>query len=100
MLIAPVVVGTLIVTIILYVANRRLASRVAYYTGLVLMVLTGTAIFGGHDVCRDAARGDPPDCRSRPYIDQAVQKGLSEGLKNVPNLPDIPALKNLLTPTP
>ena len=99
MLIAPVVLGTIIVTIILYVANRPLASQVAYYTGLVLMVLTGTAIFGGMMFIVT----QPEAIRNLPFasvIDRAVQKGLSEGLKNVPNLPDIPALKNLLTPTP
>jgi hypothetical protein len=99
MLIAPVVVGTIIVTIILYVTNRKLASEVAYYTGLVLMAVTGTAIFGGMLFIV----AQPEAIRNLPfasYIDRAVQKGLSEGLKNVPNLPDIPALKNLLTPTP
>jgi serine/threonine protein kinase len=99
MLIAPVVVGTIIVTIILYVANRKLASQVAYYTGLVLMVLTGTAIFAGTMFIVT----QPEAIRNLPFasvIDEAVQKGLNEGLKNVPNLPDIPALKNLLTPTP
>ncbi len=96
MLIAPVVVGTLIGTIILYLANRRLARQVAYYTGLVLMVLTGTAIFGGmmFIVTQPEAIHHMPFAS---YLDRAVQKGLSEGLKNVP---DLPALKNLLTPTP
>ncbi len=45
----------------------------------------------------------PEAIRNLPFarfIDQAIQQGLSEGLKNVPNLPEIPALKNLLTPTP
>jgi intracellular septation protein A len=99
MLVAPVVLGTVIVTIILYVVNRPLASRAAYYLGLVLMVLTGTAIFGGvmlimtqPDVIRNV--------RFASYIDRAVQQGIREGLKNVPNLPDIPELRNLLTPTP
>jgi serine/threonine protein kinase len=99
MLVAPVVVGTIIVTIILYIANRKLASQVAYYTGLVLMVLAGTAIFGGMMVMVT----NPEMIRQSPFtriIDQAIEKGLSEGLKNVPNLPDIPALKDLLTPTP
>jgi tRNA A-37 threonylcarbamoyl transferase component Bud32 len=99
LLAGPVVVGTLIVTIILYVANRQLASQVAYYMGVVLMALTGLAIFGGTMVMM----AQPEALRQMPYapfIDQAIQKGLSEGLKNVPNLPDIPALKNLLTPTP
>jgi len=99
MLIAPVVVGTIIVTIIFYLVNRPLASRVAYYMGLVLMVLAGTAIFGGIMLIVT----QPEAIRNLPFasiIDQAIQKGLNEGLKNVPNLPDIPALKNLLTPTP
>jgi hypothetical protein len=99
MLIAPVVLGTLILTIVLYLANRQLASQVAYYTGLVLMVLTGTAIFAGTMFIVT----QPEAIRKLPFasvIDEAVQKGLNEGLKNVPNLPDIPALKNLLTPTP
>jgi hypothetical protein len=99
MLIAPVVLGTLIVTIIFYVVNRPLASRVAYYLGLVLMALTGITIFGGIIVIVT----QPEAIRNLPFasfIDQAVQQGLNEGLKNVPNLPDIPALKNLLTPTP
>jgi hypothetical protein len=99
MLIAPVVVGTLIAVIILYVANRRLASRVAYYSGLVLMALTGTAIVAGTLFVVT----QPEAIRSLPFasvIDRAVQQGLSEGLKNVPNLPEIPALKDLLTPTP
>jgi tRNA A-37 threonylcarbamoyl transferase component Bud32 len=99
MLIAPVVVGTLIVTIILYLTNRQLVRRVAYYTGLVLMVLTGAVIFGGTMFIVT----QPEAIRHLPYasiIDQAIQKGLNEGLKNVPNLPEIPALKNLLTPTP
>ena len=63
------------------------------------MVLTGTAIFGGMMFIVT----QPEAIRNLPFasvIDRAVQKGLSEGLKNVPNLPDIPALKNLLTPTP
>ena len=96
MLIAPVVVGTIIVTIILYVANRQLASQVAYYTGLVLMVLTGTAIFAGTMFIVT----QPEALRNLPFasvIDEAVQKGLNEGLKNIP---DVPALKRLLTPTP
>jgi serine/threonine protein kinase len=99
MLVAPVVLGTIIVTIILYVANRKLASQVAYYMGLVLMVLTGTAIFAGTMFLLT----QPEAIRNLPfasYIDQAIQKGLNEGLKNVPNLPEIPALKKLLTPTP
>jgi hypothetical protein len=99
MLVAPVVLGTIIVTIIFYIVNRPLASRVAYYLGLVLMVLAGTAIFGGTMLIVT----QPEAIRNLPFasmIDRAVQKGLSEGLKNVPNLPDIPALKNLLTPTP
>jgi serine/threonine protein kinase len=96
MLIAPVVLGTIIVTIILYVANRRLASQVAYYTGLVLMVLTGTAIFAGTMFIVT----QPEAIRKLPFasvIDEAIQKGLAEGLKNIP---DVPALKRLLTPTP
>jgi serine/threonine protein kinase len=96
MLIAPVVVGTIIVTIILYVANRQLASQVAYYTGLVLMVLTGTAIFAGAMFIVT----QPEAIRNLPFasvIDEAIQKGLDEGLKNIP---DVPALKRLLTPTP
>jgi serine/threonine protein kinase len=96
MLIAPVVLGTLILTIVLYVANRRLASQVAYYTGLVLMVLTGTAIFAGTMFIMT----QPEAIRNLPFasvIDEAVQKGLNEGLKNIP---DVPALKNLLTPAP
>jgi hypothetical protein len=99
MLVAPVVLGTIIVTIIFYIVNRPLASRVAYYLGVVLMVLAGTAIFGGTMLIVT----QPEAIRNLPfasYIDRAVQKGLSEGLKNVPNLPNIPALKNLLTPTP
>ena len=99
MLIAPVVLGTLILTIVLYLTNRRMANQVAYYTGMVLMVLTGTAVFGGmmFIVTQPEAIHNMPFAS---YIDQAVQRGLSEGLKNVPNLPDVPALKNLLTPTP
>jgi tRNA A-37 threonylcarbamoyl transferase component Bud32 len=96
MLIAPVVLGTLILTVVLYLSNRKLASQVAYYTGLVLMVVTGTAVFGGMMFIVT----QPEAIHSMPfasYIDQAVQKGLDEGLKNVPNLP---TLKNLLTPTP
>ncbi len=96
LLVAPVVVGTLIATIILYVANRKLASQVAYYTGLILMVLTGTAIFGGTMYLVT----NPEMIRQMPYsgiIDRAIQKGLNEGLKNVPN---VPGLKDLLTPTP
>ena len=99
MLIAPVVVGTIIVTIILYVANRNLASEVAYYTGQVLMAVTGTAIFVGMMFIVL----QPEVIRSLPFasfIDRSVQKGLNEGLKNIPNLPDIPALKDILTPTP
>jgi serine/threonine protein kinase len=96
MLIAPVVVGTIIVTIIVYVTNRKLASEVAYYTGLVLMAVTGIAIFGGmlFIVMQPEAIRNMPFA---PVIDQAIQKSLNEGLKNVP---DIPALKRLLTPTP
>ena len=96
MLIAPVAVGTIIVTVILYVYNRKLASQVAYYTGLILMILTGTAIFGGTMYLLT----NPEAIRQLPYsgiIDRAIQQGLDQGLKNVPN---IPALKNLLTPTP
>ncbi len=99
MLLAPVMLGTIIVTIIFYIVNRPLASHVAYYLGLVLMVLTGTAIFGGMMLIVT----QPETIRSLPFpsiIDRAVQKGLNDGLKNVPNLPNIPALKNLLTPTP
>ncbi|HTP06972.1 MAG TPA: serine/threonine-protein kinase [Anaerolineae bacterium] len=99
MLVAPVVLGTIIVTIIFYIVNRPLASRAAYYLGLVLMVLTGTAIFGGMMLIVT----QPEAIRNLPfasYIDRAVQQGLRNGLKNVPNLPDIPALKKLLTPTP
>ena len=99
MLVAPVMLGTFIVTIIFYIVNRPLASRVAYYLGMVLMVLTGTAIFGGLMLIVT----QPEAIRNLPfasYIDRAVQKGLSEGLKNVPNLPEIPALKRFLTPTP
>ncbi|CAG0932730.1 eukaryotic-like serine/threonine-protein kinase [Thermoflexales bacterium] len=95
-LIAPVVVGTIIVTIILYVTNRKLASQVAYHTGLILMVLTGTAIFGGTMYLLT----NPEVIQQLPYsrlIDQALERGLSEGLKN---LPDIPELKDLLTPAP
>ncbi len=98
-LIAPVLVGTIIMTIILYAKSRKLASQVAYYSGLILMVLTGTAIFAGMMFLLT----QPEAFRSLPFasaIDRAVQQGLSEGLKNVPNLPEIPALKNLLTPTP
>ncbi len=96
MLIAPVVVGTIIVTIILYTSNRKLASQVAYYTGLVLMVLTGTVIFGGTMFIVT----QPEAIRSLPFaseINRAVQNGLKSGLKNVP---DIPALRRFLTPTP
>jgi tRNA A-37 threonylcarbamoyl transferase component Bud32 len=99
MLIAPVVVVTTIVTIVLYVTNRNLASEVAYYTGAVLMAVTGIVIFIGTLFIV----AQPEAIRNLPFasfIDQAVQQGLNEGLKNVPNLPDIPALKNLLTPTP
>jgi serine/threonine protein kinase len=96
MLTGPVVILTLIVTVILYLANRKLASQVAYYTGLVLMVLTGTAIFAGAMFLVT----QPEVVRSLPFaseIDQAVQQGLDQGLKNIP---DIPALKRFLTPTP
>ena len=96
MLIAPVVVGTIIVTIILYTSNRNLASQVAYYAGLVLMVVTVTAVFGGTMLI-----ATQPEVIHRmpfaPVLDQAIQKGLNEGLKNVPS---IPALKDILTPTP
>jgi serine/threonine protein kinase len=96
MLTGPVVILTLIVTVILYLANRKLASQVAYYTGLVLMVLTGTAIFTGAMFLVT----QPEVVRSLPFaseFDQAVQQGLDQGLKNIP---DIPALKRFLTPTP
>jgi serine/threonine protein kinase len=96
MLTAPVVLGTIIVTIMLYLANRKLASQVAYYTGLVLMVVTGTAVFGGtlFIVTQPAAIHNMPFAS---VIDQALQKGLSEGLKNVPTLP---SFKDILTPAP
>jgi serine/threonine protein kinase len=96
MLTGPVVVGTIIVTIILYIANRKLARQVAYYTGMVLMVLTGTAIFAGTMFLLT----QPEAVHNLPFaaeIDQAVQQGLNHGLKNIPNLP---VLKRLLTPTP
>jgi serine/threonine protein kinase len=96
MLTGPVVILTLIATIILYIANRKLASQVAYYTGLVLMVLTGTAIFVGAMFLLT----QPEALRNLPFasvIDEAVQQGLDQGLKNIP---DIPALKRFLTPTP
>ena len=96
MLIAPVVLGTIIVTIILYVYNRKLASQVAYYTGMILMVLTGTAIFGGTMYLVT----NPEVIHQLPYsgiIDRAIQRGIDQGLKNVPNLPEI---KALLTPGP
>jgi formate/nitrite transporter FocA (FNT family) len=96
MLTAPVVLGALGVTIALYLVNRQLASRVAYYTGLVLIVLTGTAVFAGTmylltnpNVMQSTELGRT--------IDQSIRTGLQKGLKNVPNLP---SLKNLLTPTP
>jgi hypothetical protein len=60
------------------------------------MVLTGTAIFGGTMYLLT----NPEVIQQLPYsrlIDQALERGLSEGLKN---LPDIPELKDLLTPAP
>jgi hypothetical protein len=60
------------------------------------MVLTGTAIFAGTMFIVT----QPEALRNLPFasvIDEAVQKGLNEGLKNIP---DVPALKRLLTPTP
>jgi serine/threonine protein kinase len=96
MLTAPVVLGSLAVTLVLYLVNRQLASRVAYYTGLVLIVVTGTAVFAGTMYLLT----NPNLMQSSEFgrsIDQAIQRGLKEGLKNVP---DLPALKNLLTPTP
>jgi tRNA A-37 threonylcarbamoyl transferase component Bud32 len=99
MLTAPVVLGSIGVTIVLYLVNRQLASRVAYYTGLVLMVLAGTAIFAGTMFLLT----NPDVMQSTQFgrmIDQTIQRSLKKGLENIPNLPDIPALKNILTPTP
>jgi len=99
MLTGPVVLGSLIVTIVLYLVNRPLASRVAYYTGLVLIVLTGTAVFAGTMYLLT----NPDLMQSTQFgqmIDQTIQRSLDQGLKNIPNLPDIPALKDILTPTP
>jgi hypothetical protein len=96
MLIAPVVVGTIILAVVLYIANRKLASQVAYYSGLVLMTATGIAIFVGTMFI--VMQPEAIRSLSFPsYIERAVQQGLDKGLKNVPNLP---GLKNLLTPTP
>ena len=103
LLTAPVIVGTVVMTIILYVANRKLASQVAYYAGLILVVLTGTAIFSGMMYLVT----QPELIRQAPYagvIDRAIQQGidqgLREGLKNVPALPTLPSFKDILTPTP
>jgi len=99
MLTGPVVLGSIGVTAVLYLVNRPLASRVAYYTGLVLMALTGTAIFAGTMFLLT----NPDVMQSTQFgrtIDQAIQRGLDRGLKNIPNLPGIPALKDILTPTP
>ena len=99
MLTGPVVLGSLIVTIVLYLVNRPLASRVAYYSGMVLIVLAGTAVFAGTMYLLT----NPEVMQSTQFgrmIDQTIQRSLDEGLKNIPNLPDIPALKNILTPTP
>jgi hypothetical protein len=60
------------------------------------MVLTGTAIFGGMMYLMT----NPELIRQTPYsrlIDRAIERGLNEGLKNVPNIPE---LKDLLTPGP
>jgi hypothetical protein len=102
MLTAPVVLGSLIAVVALYLVNRQLASRVAYYTGLVLMVLAGTAVFAGTMYLLTT-----PDVmqatRFGRMLDQTIQRSLKQGLEsipNLPNLPDIPALKDLLTPTP
>jgi hypothetical protein len=99
MLTAPVVLGTLGMTIVLYLVNRQLARQVAYYTGLVLMVLAGTAVFAGTMYLLS----NPEVMQATKFgrmIDQSIRTGLEKGLKNIPNLPDIPALKDILTPTP
>jgi tRNA A-37 threonylcarbamoyl transferase component Bud32 len=99
MLTGPVVLGSIGVTIVLYLVNRPLASRVAYYTGMVLMALTGTAIFAGTMYLLT----NPDVMQSTQFgrlIDQTIQRSLDKSLKNIPNLPDIPALRNILTPTP
>jgi tRNA A-37 threonylcarbamoyl transferase component Bud32 len=99
MLTGPVVLGSLIVTIVLYLVNRPLASRVAYYSGMVLIVVAGTAVFAGTMYLLT----NPEVMQSTQFgrmIDQTIQRSLDEGVKNIPNLPDIPALKNILTPTP
>jgi hypothetical protein len=99
MLTGPVVLGSLIVVVVLYFVNRPLASRVAYYSGMILIVLTGTAVFAGTMYLLT----NPDLMQSTQFgrmIDQTIQRSIDQGLKNIPNLPDIPALKNILTPTP
>ncbi len=103
MLTAPVIVGTLIVTIILYIANRKLASQVAYYAGLTVMALTGAAIITGTAliVSNPNLLNASPLARSLDeVIQRSINQGLQQGLKNVPNLPQWQPLKDLLTPTP
>ncbi len=103
MLTAPVVVGTLIVTIILYLANRKLASQVAYYAGLTVMALAGAVIIASTVliVTNPSLFNASPLTRTLDeVIQRSINQGLQQGLKNVPDLPQLQPLKDLLTPTP
>jgi hypothetical protein len=78
------------------VADRKLASRVGYYAGLTMMAVIAVLIVANVALLAT----NPEILQASPFarmIDEAVNRGLQEGLKNVP---DLPALKNLLTPTP
>jgi hypothetical protein len=99
MITAPVVLGTLIGTIMLYIVDRKLASQVAYYAGLTVMAVTAVLIVV--DVALIATR--PDMLQASPLsrmINEAVNQGLQEGLKNVPNWQELPALKKFVTPAP
>jgi serine/threonine protein kinase len=96
MLVAPVFIGSIIFTAVVYVLNRPLGRQIAYYGGLTLMALTGTAILAGL-VFIAASPELIAQSRMSQFIDEAIQRGIERGLQNVPNLPE---LKRFLTPTP
>jgi hypothetical protein len=68
--------GTITVTIILYVTNRKLASEVAYYSGLVLMAVTAYDLGGMMFIVLQ-----PDAIRKMPFasvIDQAIRMRLNK----------------------
>ena len=99
MLMGPVIIGSIIFAVVVYLVNRPLARQIAYYGGLTLMALAGVAILVGTTFIATS----PELITQSPmgqFINNAIQQGLDRGLQNIPNWPDMPALKNILTPMP